>query len=117
MTVHLTALIGDYDLTQTIPLLWLLHVGIFVVWLPTVLKLNEIKKTEFKDQLTVNPSAFLRAVFKDSPTWLTVIGGAGFFYAVINFALFMSSQPGVPDIMNGQHVLQNHGQCSNPLIG
>jgi hypothetical protein len=113
LIVHLTAAMGDYDLTQTIPFLWLLHVGIFVVWVPTILKLKN--NPEIKNKTFINPRVFLRVLFKESPTWLIIIAAIGFFYAGFNFSLFMVSQPGVPDVMQGQYVLQNHGQIVKTL--
>jgi hypothetical protein len=109
LCVHLTAALGDYDLTGPFPGLWLLHVGAIAVWLPTVLILKDNPELKhLKNNL--NPRTFFGQIAKEAPAWLRVIAMAGFFYAIINFMFFMVSQHGTPDIMNGQYVLQNHGK-------
>jgi hypothetical protein len=114
LIVHLTALIGDYDLSRPIPFIWVLHIGIFVVWLPTIWELR--KNQELKDFKTrLNPVTFFKAMFKNTPTWLATIGIVGSIYAIINFKLFMASQPGVPDFRDGQYILHSHGQLIKTL--
>lgn len=113
LIVHLLS-IADVDVTEKFPYIWLLHLGIFVVWLPTVLDMKKNKELiEFKQSgmlNRMNPFEFFKIIFKDKPIWLTVMAAGGFIYALINFALFMSSQIGVPTVENGQYILQNHGQ-------
>jgi hypothetical protein len=96
------------------PVIWLLHIGIFAVWLPTVflLKKNEELKTYHQRGIlkNTNPFAIFRIIFRQTPTWLKVIAILGFFYAVINFIMFMATQSGVADIKDGQYILHNHGQ-------
>lgn len=109
LIVHLTALIGDYDIGRSIPFVWVLHLGILVVWLPTILEFQKNQELRtLKSKL--NPIAFFRIIFKDTPTWLSVIAIAGFVYMVVNFQLFMGSQPGVPELQDGQYILHDHGQ-------
>ena len=99
--VHSLALTG-IDATSKIPFVWLLHVGIFVVWLPAVLKLRKnpdlaaLQQSGIAGQM--NPFAFFQAIFKYTPTWISAVAIMGFFYAVINLTLFMASQQGSPDI-------------------
>lgn len=114
LIVHLTALIGDYDLSRKIPFLRLLHVGIFIVWIPTILLLR--KKTEAEDnKVQIKPRAFSKSLFSETPAWLKVIAIAGFVYAFINFMLFTASQSGTPDIKGGQYILHSHGKLIRAL--
>ena len=118
LIVHILS-IADIDVTEKIPFVWLLHIGIFVVWLPVVLDLKnneELKDFQQSGMLNrMNPISFYKILFKDTPTWMSIIAGAGFFYAFINFILFMSSQGGTPSIQDGHYVLQNHGELIKNL--
>ncbi|WP_146193491.1 hypothetical protein [Flavobacterium sediminis] len=113
LMVHLLSL-AKINVTETIPFIWVLHIGIFVVWIPVIFELNkneEFKKyQQLRRQNSVKPFSLFKIIFKETPTWLVVIAIGGFFYAVLNFMLFTSSQPGVPDFINDQYVLQNHGK-------
>ncbi|MCX6256402.1 MAG: hypothetical protein NTW49_00640 [Bacteroidia bacterium] len=113
LIVHLLS-IAEFDVTYKFPYIWILHVGIFVVWIPTVLNLMKNKELKEYQQSGIlnrmNPIGLFRIIFKNTPSWLTVIALGGFIYAMINFMLFMTSQVGDPDIKNGQYILHNHGQ-------
>ena len=113
LTVHLSSL-ADYDVGEKFPFVWILYIGIFVVWLPTILELrkNEALKEYQKSGMLnrMNPVGFYKIIFKNTPTWLAGIGIGGLFYAFINFALFIASQHGTPDIKDEHYVLQSHGQ-------
>jgi hypothetical protein len=113
LIVHLLSL-ADFDVTSKVSFVWLLHLGIFVVWLPAVIDLKkneELKEFQRSGLLNrMNLVAFYKIIFKQTPPWLTVIAIVGFFYALINFALFMSAQTGVPNFKDGQYILQNHGK-------
>jgi len=63
----------------------------------------------------MNTFGFLKIIFKNVPRWLIVIAIVGSFYAFINFVLFVATQHGVPDIQNGQYVLQSHGTLIKTL--
>jgi len=118
LTVHLLSL-ADIDVTEKAPFIWLLHIGIFIVWIPVVLDLknNEELQAYKQSGMTnrMNPIEFYKIVFKETPTWMSIIAIGGFFYAFINFMFFMSSQSGTPDIKDGQYILQNHGQLIKTL--
>ena len=119
LIVHLLS-IADYNAADKVPFIWLLHVGIFIVWLPAVLMLTKNKELKAFRQLgslkQLNPIVASKIFFGQTPTWLTIIAVAGFFYAIINFVLFMTtSQMGVPDFKNGQYILHNHGKLIKTL--
>jgi hypothetical protein len=116
LIVHIVSLFGIY-LGEKIPFIWVLHVGIFIVWLPAVLELR--KNTELKQPnfgTMVNPFKFFGIIFKDTPKPVMIISVVFFFYAMINFFLFMQAgQGGVPDIMDGKYVIHNHGSIIKEL--
>jgi len=118
LIVHVVS-VADIDVTQKIPFVWILHIGIFIVWIPAILVLRkneELKNLKKIGVLTrMNPFDFFKPILKKIPSWLIVITIAGFFYAIINFMLFIASRLGSPDIQNGQYVLQNHGQLIKTL--
>ncbi|MDW7695837.1 hypothetical protein R9C00_25195 [Flammeovirgaceae bacterium SG7u.111] len=113
LTVHLLS-VANIDLTEKAPYVWLLHIGIFAVWLPAVLELRNNKEfKKYRDEATndsMNPVAFYKLIFSKTPTWFAILALGGFAYAMINFMLFITSQAGVPDIQEGQYVLHNHGE-------
>jgi hypothetical protein len=81
--VHIGAVMG---LVVAPPALFgILHVGIFVVWLPTVLVARTFRG--------VNQEDFWKVALEGLPTWARY-GVYGLFgYAFVNFALFLA-QPG-----------------------
>jgi hypothetical protein len=119
LSVHLAALICDYDVSIQFPLIWLLHIGIFVVWLPTVFILkNNTDLEELRRSGSLHPAKqikFLKTTFQKKLTWMVTIAILGFVYAIINFLLFILSQPGTPEIKDGHYILQNHGQLIKNL--
>jgi hypothetical protein len=64
----------------------ILHVGIFVVWIPAVLVAQRLVGN-------VNRKNLWKVVLKDSPGWMRymVYGFSG--YAIVNFLLFMTKAP------------------------
>jgi hypothetical protein len=118
LLIHLLS-IADINVTEKVPFVWVLHLLIFVVWFPVVLDLkNNEELQEYQQAGMLNrmsPIDFFKIAFKETPTWMSVIAVGGFLYAVVNFILFITSQGGTPDIVNGQYVLQNHGQIIETL--
>lgn len=114
--VHVVSLLGIY-LGEKFPFIWALHVGIFIVWLPAILELN--KNPELKQQnigTLSNPFKFFGIMFKNAPKPIMIISVVFFFYATINFLLYMlAGQGGVPDIIDGKYVIHNHGSIINEL--
>jgi hypothetical protein len=88
------------------PQVWLLHVGIFVVWIPTVVV---SKKYQGQD--------FWKASMRFSPVWLRGMCGALFTYALFNFffCIFVLQKGGVPSEIDGKKVLHSHGSVIREL--
>jgi hypothetical protein len=118
LIVHLLSL-ADVDVTDKVPFVWVLNIGIFVVWLPTVLilkKNEELKEYQRSGKFNrTNPLEFFKILFRQTPTWLTIIAIGCFFYSIINFILFTTSQPGTPYIQDGQYILRDHAQLIKTL--
>ena len=113
LLVHILSIFG-VDVQTKIPYIWLLHLGIFVVWIPTILTLRKnqgIRAFESSDpRKRMNPFGFFKALCEQAPVWMVVIAAAGLFYAFVNFLLFMTMQNGTPAFKDGQYYLHNHGK-------
>jgi hypothetical protein len=84
LIAHIHALLG-----QPQPLgaaTWCLHVGIFAVWLPTILVSNQMKSNSSRKD-------FWKAVFRGCPAWMRWLTYAFLGYAVGNFLLFLATVP------------------------
>lgn len=119
LIVHVLA-IANTDVTDKVPFVWgVLHIGVFVVWLPTILILKKSKAVQELQKTgtlnTMNPVVILKAIFHGTPTWLTVVAIGVLFYATISSMLLMISYSGVADIQDGQYILHNHGQFIKKL--
>jgi hypothetical protein len=81
---HIAALLGSQG-----PLgdyAWLLHIGIFVVWLPTVLVASRIGADVKRKDLW-------KAVLRGCPQWMRYMMYGFFGYAFLNFATFLIAAP------------------------
>jgi hypothetical protein len=116
LIVHLISLFGIY-LGDKFPVIWALHIGIFLVWIPAIFELTknpELNQQNFNSMS--NPFKFFGIIFKNAPGPVMIISVVFFFYATINFSLFMlAGQGGVPDIIDGRYVIHNHGSIINEL--
>jgi len=102
--VHLLALSGA-DVLARFPQVWLLHIGIFVVFLPYVFASRKM--------LGARPTlALIRTQF---PDWVVMIGLCLFAYTIANFVLFLLAVPGNPEIQEGKFLLVNHGRVLREL--
>jgi len=78
--VHISALLGISNPLGEIS--WVLHVGIFIVWLPTVIIANrQVKDFKQKD--------FWKAALRACPKWMKYLTYFFFGYAILNFILFL----------------------------
>jgi hypothetical protein len=111
---HLKALILDYNTSRQFLIIWFLGMGIFVVWLPTVLitKSNNALK-ELRQNNTpgiAKHKQFFKTIFGHTPTWLIIIAAIGAIHAAINFIIIaITIQSNTPEIKGGEFILQNHG--------
>ena len=100
LVVHIAALLG-IDVSAKFPLVWSLHIGIFVVFIPFVL----LSRKDLGSKPTMTR---LRELF---PGWVITLGAVIFVYALVNFLLFMlATQGGSPSIREGKFILQDHGR-------
>lgn len=118
LTVHILS-IAQIDVEEKVPLIWFLHVGIFVVWLSAILvmrKNEELKALQKSGKLNdLKQKELIRVFFKHTPKWIGYLAIAGFFYAVLNFFSLMVYQKGTVDIIDGKFVLHIHGKIIQTL--
>jgi hypothetical protein len=79
-----------------VPSVWLLHVGIFVVFVPLVFA--------SRARTASTGGTSLRDVF---PGWPGIVMGAVMAYAFVNFVLFMQSNEGTPLVRGGVYLLKH----------
>jgi hypothetical protein len=82
--VHLGAVMGRRVAPEAF--FFILHVGIFVVWIPAVLVAQRLVGN-------VNRKDLWKVVLKDSPGWMRYMVYGFFGYAIVNFLLFMTKAP------------------------
>jgi hypothetical protein len=98
--VHVAALAGN-DVQVRFPQVWMLHLGIFAVFIPLVIAARQ--------RFGASPSrADIESTMPRPIVWL---GKALMAYAFINFALFMYlMREGGPRQDGGKFVVSNHGR-------
>ncbi len=105
LAVHLLTF-SQFDIESQIPKFWLLHVGIFAVFLPFVVSIRH----------NFGTTPIHRELLSILPVWANSLLALTFAYAVVNFALFfLRSEGGSPGIRDGAYVLQSHGQLIREL--
>jgi hypothetical protein len=67
---------------------FMLHIGIFVVWIPTVLIANSLTKNHDRKN-------FWKVVLRGAPKWAQSLMYGIFYYALVNFVLFFLQVFGV----------------------
>lgn len=103
--VHVTALLG-IDVSEKMPFVWGLHVGIFAVFIPFVFSIRKI----------LGDKPTLIEFRKLIPGWVATLMFMLMGYTFINFALFMlATEGGSPIIHDGKFILQNHGHLIREL--
>lgn len=86
--VHILAHLGYAPLGQGT---FILHVGIFVVWIPAVLTL--MRAGVFRFQMSMNPRVGWRSwqqMVRGSPKWMQRMTAGFFVYGIANFLLFFA---------------------------
>jgi hypothetical protein len=110
--VHGLAL-ADVDVASFAPYIWLLHVGIFVVWIPAVFKMRQLKEWQ-KERAEAGEYTSSFEVFKHAPRWLTVVAFAGMAYTFLNFLAFSTSAKSTGE-ENGHYYTHTRGKDHRPI--
>jgi len=110
-TIHILS-IAHIDVTRYFPFVWLLHIGIFIIWFPLILFLrnnqSEVKKLQAIRAKVEQSSFFSKGILGHCPLWLRLFVVIFSVYMGINF-LFLSSTPGLPHFENGEYMLRVRG--------
>ena len=113
LIAHLISLAG-FDITEKVPFVWILHIGcIFVLSLAILNRKKYDDTSDFKESVLLeklNDIGLYTISFKHTPNWMRLITIGGLIYAFFNFMSFMYTQPGSPEIQNGNYVLLSHDQ-------
>jgi hypothetical protein len=101
VVVHVLTFFPDKAIaTRDSPLFFVMHLGIFVVFVPFVLAQRELFGT-------ARPG--WRELLSIFPRWGQLLVNFATAYAVVNFALFLFTERGTAEIRDAQFVLMNHG--------
>lgn len=112
LIIHLVSYAG-IDIEDRFSQIWLFSIFIFIVWFPAII--YSIKENKVKDKITFFSLDFLKVIFGRAPIWLTTLAVLCFFYGFLSFWLHQNAYIGVPDIIDGQYVLHNHGSIEKVL--
>lgn len=97
---HFSTCMG-VDPQDSFPYIWLLHIGIFVVFLPAI-AIQSLLPRDQKGNL--QPLAF-------APRWMQRLTIVAFIYMIVNFVVFIIlTHAGSPYKENGRYVLRDHGK-------
>lgn len=100
LIVHIAALSG-VNVSAKMPGVWVLHIGIFIVFIPFVLSFTKLFGQRPK-------LAELRAAF---PAWVLIVMLVLMAYVICNFMLFMAQTEGGSAVFaDGKYVLMNRTQ-------
>jgi hypothetical protein len=104
LAVHLLTYRG-YAISDTVPGTWLLHLGVFVVWLPAVLKLNRARRG----------AEGLTHLLEYIPAWLLPVVMVFGQLIFVSGLVAMLDAPGVATYRDGRYLLVNHGEVLREL--
>lgn len=107
--VHFVTFFG-IDPAEHIPVVWLLHVGIFIVCIPALVASNRLDKGSPQ-------SDYWERILSHCPKWMRALLLVFFLYLPFNFffSLGFLNEWGNPGMINGQRVLHNHGEVIKKL--
>jgi hypothetical protein len=91
---------------KSFPQVWILHILIFVVWIPAVFA--------YKDN---GQKDFWKTIAGRVPGWMVKMAAVLFAYAIFNFffTIFALQKGGVPSEIEGKKVLHSHGKIIHTL--
>lgn len=96
LVVHIATVCG-VDVSDTVPYVWALHVGIFLAFAPMVVSAS---------RRGINAGEILGGL----PVWAIVLEGAVFAYLFVNAGLCLRvTQGGNAFMIGGQYILASHG--------
>jgi hypothetical protein len=104
LIIHLLS-INHMDVQEKYPWVWVLHIGIFFVWIPAIRELRRYQAIQGKRRIF----DIYRLILLNTPNWLTYIAVGSFIYTVINSFIYILTPHSSPGIINGEWVLHNHG--------
>jgi hypothetical protein len=110
--VHFSTFLG-VDPQEAVPPVWLLHVGVFVVFVPAF-----FVSAQGPPDLGQKPS--LNRLFAHAPAWMRLLVRVAFVYAILNFAAFfvtVAAAPGRPVVTGpGTYALRGkRGAAVRPI--
>lgn len=114
VAIHASTFQGWYFGQSGKMLMGLMHIGVFVAFIPSVLLLAARRKEKYGSpapRLTYRQQ--LDLLFGGLPLWPRVLFLLLLFYALANF--FLNMPAGGPSINDGQYVLSNHGKILKVL--
>jgi hypothetical protein len=102
--VHFSTYVG-FDPQSAGPAVWLLHIGVFIVFIPAVWVANIKRQSGVRKPNEIWPLA---------PRWMKILVSLLGFYAIVNFIVFFYLMfvvlgGGTPEKESGGYVLSNHG--------
>jgi flagellar biosynthesis protein FlhB len=101
LIVHIYSIAG-VNLEDEYPYVFLLHLGVFIVWAPAMVisvKNSGVKPFEFNFEL-MNPITFFKKMFGHAPLWLGIAAIACFIYAFVNGLLSFGFLSAISDILS-----------------
>ncbi len=99
LVVHVAAILGA-DVQERFPFTWILHLGMFIVFVPTVLA---VRRQPGRGNIMALLGTF--------PPWARVVTPLLFAYVIVNFGIFMvGSADGTPALHEGKYVLHRRGE-------
>lgn len=100
LVVHAAAL-GGVDVADRMPVVWALHVGVFVVFVPFVFSMRKSLGSKPK----------WRQLRQALPGWVLLLCLGLMAYAAVNFLVSMQDmQGGSWSIADGKYILSDHGR-------
>ncbi len=112
LLVHGLALAG-MDVISFAPYVWLLHGGIFVVWIPALMRTQRLRAQQ-PEVGAAEARTRSGSVFQLAPRGLRVVAAAGMAYTFLNFILFSTTAQSTGGA-NGHYYTHIHGHDYHPI--
>lgn len=116
LLIHLLTF-WSFNVQERLPAVWLLHFGIFIFAIPTLLRQRGAERRQKAELVTLTSPAPQPLAPKPRtiaegigfPNWLTVVYLVLGFYVMVNFVTFVFGADGTPERHGDKFVLTNHG--------